>query len=209
MAYIDSPSYRDRRNYRDYLSLVVINKSELMTASSFLFLFIGKLGNHNVSAVASLAIDGLETPNLFRRPDDITRIRSLRLALHEGSDQLLGVIALDFPTALEEIILDVVNRHPLRLALDLAKDLVVVLARHVVEAALLLGGGDTGGRLVQVDVGDDVGGRVSLLRGCLVLVDFDGDGGHGDTSAGEVTNTLESQAGVCIAGDGFVLHTLA
>lgn len=185
--------------YSDYLSLIVVNESELSTLSISLL-------NHNVSAVASLPVNSLESPDLFRSPGHMSLGRVLRIAHNKGSNQLLGGIALDLPAALEKVVVDIVNRHPLRLAPNLAEDLVGVVARNVVEAALLLGGGDTSGRLVQVDVSDNVGGGVSLLGGCLVLVDVEGDGGEGDGGAHHVSHALDDEAGVGGSRKGFVLH---
>lgn len=80
-----------------------------------------------------------------------------------------------------------------------------MLAPGVVDAAALVGRAEPRGRLLDINVREDLGGCVGRLGRRLVLVDVEGDAGQADALAGEVADALEGEEGVCAAGEGLVL----
>lgn len=111
------------------------------------------IGNHHVTDVLAHTVHQLETPDLRGRPAPVE-------ALDIGNDVLLAVgtplllVGLDEPS-LEVLVLDIVDVEVARLALDVTKEPVAVLAKGVVQAALLRGALDSGrADLLDLDVGD-------------------------------------------------------
>ena len=62
------------------------------------------------------------------------------------------------------------------------------------------------GCLLDIDVGEDVGGLVRRAGRGLVLVDVEMDGGGADGGAKEPRDTLDDENGVDARGDGLVLE---
>lgn len=154
----------------------VINKSDLSPLLSF--------GHDNVTAVPTLATNDLEAPDLLSGP-------ALLLVLCDVGNEL--AVALNLPALLEEVVRDLIQLSPAAAALDGAKQPVGVLALKVVEAPVLLCAGQTRGGLLDVDVGDDVGGRVGSAGRAFVLLYLDGDGGQTDSLADQEADALKGK----------------
>lgn len=143
-----------------------------------------------------LPIHALKPPYLVGRPPAL-------LVLYMTAEKL--AVALDQPPILQVRILHILQRHPLRSALDRSKQPVCVLAYHVVHAAVLLGAGQARGRLSDVNVGECFGGRVGRLRRGLVLGDGEGDGGVADGGADHVADALDREGGTGGLGELIIL----
>lgn len=76
----------------------------------------------------------------------------------------------------------------------------------VIQAPVLLGACQAGRGLVDIDVGEDIGGLVGFLGRRFVLVDGDGDGGVGDAFADQVSDALNDQGRLRGPGELVVLH---
>lgn len=175
-----------------HLSIVVIDEAELRALIT--------LSHNNVATVATLPIYLLESPDLGSSPSGI-------LALNMAQDKL--AIALDLPPILQVRLLNLIQGDPGTPALDMAKQPVSVVAVGVIQASLLLGVGKPRSRLIDVDVGEDVGGLIRRLGGSLVLVHGDADGRIADASADEVSDTLDGQGGISRLGQLLVLDCCA
>lgn len=156
------------------------------------------LGHQDVSAISSLPIDRLETPNLLRNP-------SVVHALHVAKQIRLRLVLDRQPVALQVRILDFIQRNPARLALNVAKEPVRVGAEVVVEAALLVGRGQSAGGLIDVDVRVDVGAGVGGCGRGFVDVDIEVYGSQVDALADNVADALEGEDGLRAVGEGLVL----
>src|SRR5262245_26921328 len=108
-----------------------------------------------MSAVPALATDILKAPDLLGNPP-------LLLVLGKIVDEALA-ITLNDPVLLQELVTDLIQRDPAASAHNSAKQPVGVLAWVVVEAAVLLRARQAGRGLLDIDVHDDVGGRVGRL----------------------------------------------
>lgn len=121
-----------------------------------------------------------------------------------------GCLALALePSLLQEIVLDLLRRHPLALAADAAEHPVRVLAPLHVQAALLGGSLEAaGGDLIDVDVGDGFGAAAGRRRGRGELLDVESDGGEADRLAGHPADSLESERGLGRVREGLVLFPM-
>lgn len=174
------------------LFVKVVDESDLSPLRS--------LGHNNMSAVSALAIHNLESPDLLSNP-------ALLLILSNVGDEAL-TLTLDLPALLEELVGDLVQRDPAAAARDGTKQPVGVVAREVVEAAVLLRARQARRGLLDVDVRDDVGGGVGRLGRALVLLDLDGDGGQADALADEVADALQGEHRLRGVGERLVLCVL-
>lgn len=171
------------------LGVVVVDEAELGTLAA--------LGDDNVAAVAALAIDQLETPDLGGRPAGIQ-------ALDVAEDEL--AVSLGLPAVLQVGVLDLVQAEPCAAALDVAKQPVGVVAVGVVQAPVLLGVGEARGGLVDVDVDDGVGGLVRGLGRSLVLVHTEANGSIANPRADKVADALDGQGWIGRLGQLLVLE---
>lgn len=168
----------------------VVNKSDLFPLLS--------LGHDNFPAVPTLVPNSLEAPDLLGSP-------AFLLVLGRVCDE--QAVVLNLPALLEVLVRDVAQFLPAAAALDGAKQPVGVLALKVVEAAVLLRAGQARRGLRDVDVGDDVGGRVGRAGRALVLLYLDGDGGEADAHADQETDALEFKHRLRGVRERFVLLT--
>lgn len=104
------------------------------------------------------------------------------------------------------LILDFVESNPQTLALNGAEQPVTMRPPLRVDGAALGSGLETGGGLLDVDVGEELGGGVGRAGGCGVLVDVECDGGGADGSAEEPGDALDGEDGVDGIGEGLVLE---
>ena len=137
-------------------------------------------------------------------PPDLPSGPSVVLAVDLAVDEVLA-FALHLPAALEVLVVDLVEADPAGLAGAVAEEPVGVVAPCVVDAAALVRGAEPRGGLLNVDVRDDVGGRVGRLGGRLVLVDVEADAGHGDALADQESDALEGQDGLRAVRERLVL----
>lgn len=150
-----------------------------------------------MSAVSTLTINNLESPDLLSNP-------ALLLVLSNVGDEALA-LALDLPALLEELVSDLVQADPAAAARHGTKQPVGVVAREVVEAAVLLRARQARRGLLDVDVRDDVGGGVGRLGRALVLLDLEGDGGQADALADQVADALQGENRLRGVGERLVL----
>lgn len=174
---------------QDTLTLIVVNEAE----GSALVV----LGDDNVAAVAALAIDGLEAPDLDGSP-------AAGSADNVGLEE--GFVVLGIPALLEELVLDFGHLKPLGAAGDIAEDLVVRVTGNIVDAAVLVSGAQAASGLSDLNVPNIVRVSAGSLGRRLELVDVDADGGKVDTLADQVSDTLNGQTVLGRVRDGLVLQ---
>jgi len=170
------------------LSLPIVDQSDFQHLTS--------LTNHHPPGIISLPIHNRKPPNLPRRPPLLLINRqTLNMLLPIRTRNLF--LALK-PSLLQEIIINLLERAPTRLALDVTEDVVIVCVLDPVERAQLGRAFDAAGcGLLDVDVGYVVFG---------VLLCVEGDGGEGDGFACPPADALEGEDGVGIVGEGFILE---
>lgn len=165
------------------------------------------LHDYHVPRIPPLATNGLESPNLRRRPaglglDPIDHVQGAfgaRLLLRALQPVLgQGLVAA-------ELLLDLcaqgLGRGVERARLNLAEQPVRVLAERVVDRAVLGGALDAArGRLLNVDV------RLAVAR-VDVLLDVQRYGREADGFADEEADALQGQAGLGRVGEGLVLFS--
>lgn len=157
---------------------VIVNEAE-----GFLLVL---LDHDGVPAVPPLAVDLLEAPDLPGLP---------ALGGVLGLAEEVGAVGV-LPARLEVLVLDLGELDEAALAADVAEEPVRVLAVDVVEAAVLVRGGEARGRLGDVDVRHHVRRGAGRLGGRLVLVHLDDDAGDVDGLAEEVAQALEGEGRV-------------
>lgn len=145
-----------------------------------------------------LPIHHRKAPNLIRRPS-ILRILHITLDMSLPTRSSILLLALQ-PAVLQERILGHIDGAPARLALEIAEDVVIVLALHPVEDPDLGRAFDAAScGLLDVDV---------CGAGFVVLFHIQGDGCETDGFTGEPADALEGEDGVGVVGEGFVLGVL-
>lgn len=158
------------------------------------------LRNDNSPGIIPLSINNCKAPDLFSSPT-ILLIHNKALHVSLSIRPRILLLALK-PSVLEERIVRHIQCAPTVFALQVAKDVVIVLALYPIECADLAGAFDTTGRgLVDIDVGET----------CIidVLLYVEGDSCEGDGFTGEPADALQGEDGVGVIGEGFVLAELA
>jgi hypothetical protein len=152
--------------------------------------------DHDPPRIASLAIDFRKAPDLVRGPPGVSHDVALDVRLAGRAALLL--LALQ-PAVLLVGVLDGVSADEARPALQLAEDVVFVLALLPVQRAQLRGALQSAGcGLLDVDVHHPIGIRV--------LLDAQVDGGQADSRAGQPADALERKDWVGIVGESLVLQ---
>lgn len=168
--------------------IVVVHQSDLQ--------HLVAIRDHDSPGVAALPIDEGEPPDLISSPALLGDDGALDVQL-TGGPAVLGLVIE--PALLLVGVGDGVGGDELGAALELAEDVVGVLARLVVQGAQLRGAGEPARRgLLDVDVHDAVGVRV--------LLNVQVDRGDADGLAREPADALEGEDGLGVVGEGLVLE---
>ena len=158
------------------LSLPVVNKSNFHNRIS--------LRNDNSSGIVSLPINSCKSPNLLARPA-LLLVLNIALNVKLASWSALLLVALK-PPFLQEIIVGNIQSTPSALALQLSKQMVLMLPELPVQLAELRCAFDAAScGLINVDV------CVSSIIG--VLLDMQSDGCEGDCFASQPADALECE----------------